>query len=372
MRVLHIIDSLRAGGKERQLTEVLNALAPVRDIVCELVVMSDEMHYDLPSESNVGVHTLVRARRFDVTVFPRLERIVRSFNPYIVQSWDSMCTVFAAPLARWHGARFVNGQIRDARPGLGFTDANFRRAQLTLCLADVVVANSRAGLRAYRIPSHKGIVIHNGYHRDRFVGLANPEDARAELSIDTPFVVGMVASFSRFKDYETYFSAALKILDVRDDVTFLAVGNGSELQKYQRRFEGHPRLRLLGSRTDVERIVNIFDIGILLSTAGEGSPNVVAEYMMLGKPVVANLEGGTPELVIEGTTGYLVACGDEGSVVDRISRLLNDALLAHRLGESGRLRVAKEFSLERMRDAHINLYSRLAKGGSRVDDINLH
>ncbi|MBS0472155.1 MAG: glycosyltransferase [Proteobacteria bacterium] len=361
---MQIIDSLRAGGKERQLIELLRVLAPLPEFACELVVMSDDMHYELPPKLELSPYRLVRHRRLDAGIYRHLDRILQSVKPDIVHSWSSMCTVYAAPMAWWRGARFINGQIRDARPGIDLRDPDYLRARLMLPFTDVVVANSQAGLRAYRIPQRKGVVIHNGYRADRFTGLPSVQGVRAELGIGTRFVVGMVGSFSHLKDYESFFSAALRLIELRDDVTFVAMGDGPDLPKFQSRFSVHPRMRLLGRRADIERIVNAFDVGVLLSTAGEGSPNAVAEYMMLSKPVVATDEGGTPELVIDGVTGYLVRNRDTASIVDWISALLGDSALANRLGARGRLRITDEYSIERMQEAYAGLYRRLERGRS--------
>jgi len=39
---------------------------------------------------------------------------------------------------------------------------------------------------------------------------------------------------------------------------------------------------------------------------GEGISDAVMEYMALGKPVIATDGGGTKELVIDNSTGYLI------------------------------------------------------------------
>jgi glycosyltransferase involved in cell wall biosynthesis len=79
----------------------------------------------------------------------------------------------------------------------------------------------------------------------------------------------------------------------------------------------------------------------------EGMPNGVLEAMACGLPVVATDADGTPDLVINGVTGFLCHMGDLEALADSCRRLLGDAALRQRLGEAGRLRVQQLFSPDR-------------------------
>jgi glycosyltransferase involved in cell wall biosynthesis len=361
MRVLHIIDSLVGGGKERQFVELLKALKLAPDVEPYAVVMSDVIEYDEFHTAGVQITVLPRRKRYDLSIFSRLHAVMRSFRPDIVQSWNSMCSVYAAPLAKLSGAKFIDGFVRAAADNRDMRDPDYFRSRLTLPLTDLVVANSRAGLRAYSIPPRQGVCIYNGFDPARIGNLIDPQTVRRSLGVETPHVVGMVASFSYFKDYDTYFSAAEQICAQRDDVTFIAIGAGPRFADYQARYPEakFPRILLLGRRPDVESIVNILSIGVLTSntdTHGEGISNAIMEYMALGKPTVATDCGGNNELIVEGETGYLIAGRDVGGLSNRVGRLLGDAVLTRALGEAGRRRIADAFGLERMTADYVALY----------------
>jgi len=364
MRVLHIIDSLVGGGKERQFVELLKGLKREPDITCHAVVMSDVIEYEEFRRLGLTSTVLPRRSRYDLSIFSRLHAVMRSFHPDIVQSWNSMCSVYAAPLAKLAGTKFIDGFVRAAADNRDLRDPDYFRSRLTLPLTDIVVGNSRAGLAAYSIPSRKGVCIYNGFDPARIGEFAAPETVRRSLGIETPHVVGMVASFSDFKDYDTYFAAAEQLCARRNDVTFVAIGAGPNLGAYQARFPWaqFPRIRLLGRRADVESIVNILTVGALVSntdTHGEGISNAIMEYMALGKPAVATDCGGNSELIVESETGYLIGTCDVAGLVDRVGRLLDDAALAHALGEAGRRRIADTFGLERMVASYVKLYRSL-------------
>ncbi|MGH6877433.1 MAG: glycosyltransferase, partial [Rhizomicrobium sp.] len=120
-----------------------------------------------------------------------------------------------------------------------------------------------------------------------------------------------------------------------------------------------PRVRILGRRDDIESVVNIFSVGVLTSTNGEGISNAIMEYMALAKPVVATGCDGNGELIVDGETGFLIATRDVAALTDRVERLLDDAALANRMGEAGRRRIAQAFGLERMTAAYATLYRSL-------------
>jgi glycosyltransferase involved in cell wall biosynthesis len=76
----------------------------------------------------------------------------------------------------------------------------------------------------------------------------------------------------------------------------------------------------------------------------EGMPNGVLEAMACGLPVVATDADGTPDLVVDGVTGFLCRMGDLEALVHSCRRLITEPVLRRRLGEAGRLRVQQYFS----------------------------
>jgi glycosyltransferase involved in cell wall biosynthesis len=324
--------------------------------------MSEIVKFDAFRHLGIETWTLVRRARYDPATVPRLYRILRSFKPEIVHSWNSMCTVIGAPLAKMMGARFVDGSVRAAPPGLSLRNPDYFRSRLTLPLVAKVIANSSAGLAVYRIPADRGVCIRNGFDFAR-ASPGEPGEIKRQLGVVTKYVVGMIASFSEKKDYATFLEMARRVTAVRDDVTFLAVGTGKKLSSFQTAFpaKSFPRISFLGSRSDVEEIASIFTVGVLTTNAdvhGEGIPNALMECMALGKPVVATDCGGTRELV-DGQSGILVGSRDVGALTYHVLRLLDRPELAEAFGSAGRRKIREEFSLQRMTREHLDLYTDL-------------
>ncbi len=361
IRVVQFIDSLRSGGKERQLVELLKGLARTEGIECELIVMSETTHYTDLYQLDIPVHRLVRTSQRDPVVFWKLYRLLKEIRPDLLHSWGAMCTVYALPAVKVLGIKLVNGFLRNAPPKLGVRDRQWRRSKCTFPLSDAVVANSQAGLRAYNAPEYKSYCMYNGFDFSRITGLEVPGKVRNQYRITTPLVVGMVATFSDNKDFFTFISAAQRILKTRRDVTFLAVGDGPNRRqcREQVKEKNRPFILFPGIIKEVEALVQIFDIGVLCSPRGEGISNTIMEYMALGKPVVATDCGGNRELVVEGKTGYLLQNRDVKKLSETLLYFLDHPEMAKQFGQAGSRRLRKYFNIEQLTEQHCILYRQL-------------
>jgi glycosyltransferase involved in cell wall biosynthesis len=81
--------------------------------------------------------------------------------------------------------------------------------------------------------------------------------------------------------------------------------------------------------------------------------------MAAGKPVVATKVGGSPEMVTDGVTGYLVPPADSDSLAKAVIDLLQDSGKARVMGEQGRKTVHEKFTLEAMTKSYEKLYQKL-------------
>jgi glycosyltransferase involved in cell wall biosynthesis len=88
--------------------------------------------------------------------------------------------------------------------------------------------------------------------------------------------------------------------------------------------------------------------------------NVALEAMQMARPVVASNQGGLPEVVVDGETGYIIGPDDPEALADRIVKLAGDPVLAARMGAAGQERARLHFNLERYVENYVSLYRRLA------------
>lgn len=366
MRILFFTDSLRGGGKERRLGELIKGLMQKGGYEIEIATMDYDVHYKIFSDLNIPIHFLVRKWRWDPTIFLKLYKLCKNFKPDIVHVWDLMSSVYASPIVKLLKIKFINGMITTAPAKVKIFSRNWLFSKISSPFSDVILANSRAGLISFKVNNHKSKFIYNGFDFKRLEGLEQPGRVKAELGLENYKIVGMVASFTNHKDYDTFIEAALNLINKRKDVCFIAVGDGANIDKVKQMVSSKyfERFKFLGRIDDVESIVNIFDIGVLTTNAkivGEGISNSIMEYMALAKPVIATDSGGTKEIVIENETGFLIADAGVKALEEKICFMLDNPSIADNMGEKGKDRISNYFGLERMIKEFIDVYDNVLK-----------
>jgi glycosyltransferase involved in cell wall biosynthesis len=115
-----------------------------------------------------------------------------------------------------------------------------------------------------------------------------------------------------------------------------------------------PRLRRLGYRHDVARVLAAADV-FCLPSHFEGLPMSVIEAMLCGLPVVSTDIRGPREMVVEGETGLLVPPMRAAPLGDALARLAGDAELRARMGAAGLARARERYTEARVLDRTLDL-----------------
>lgn len=364
VRILFFIDSLTAGGKERRLVQLMEGLHGISDIEFCLVIMSMDINYSKVFDLNIEIHYLLRKNKKDFKIFKKFYRLCKQYKPDLVHCWDSMTCIYAVPACRLLHIKLINGMVVDAPPNLRIFNKHWLRGQLTFRFSDKIVGNSQAGLKAYCTPNYKSVCIYNGIDFKRFDNLKDPDLMRDEIfnpNTRNLFIVGMVAAFEKRKDYYTIMKSALILTRQIEHIRFVFVGDGTFLKNIKGMVPDSliKRIIFLGKRSDIESVVNIFDIGVLLTNTkvhGEGISNSIIEYMALKKPVIATRGGGTNEIVIDNQNGFVIEPGNSDQLNEKILLLMREPELANKLGEQGWKMVESKFKLEKMTNHFLKLY----------------
>lgn len=356
MKILFFIESLRPGGKERRLVELIKGLQKYPDMEMQLVLTQTDVHYTDIYSTGVKIHYILRKGvKKDPRLFYKFYKIAKQFKPDIIHVWGNMVAIYAISAKVLLGVPMMNNQIANS-------PINTKRGMfnyLAFMFSDKIIANSYSGLHAYHVPNHKSAVIYNGFDFDRLNNMVSREEIRKKFNIQTKHVIGMIASFSQSKDYDTYIKSALRILKLRNDVTFLCVGDGDS-NKYKAMVPSKFKTRILflGKQKNVESIMNICDIGIL-STYSEGISNSILEFMALGKPIIVTGDGGTKEIVKNDINGFHIEAKKPQLMAEKIELLLTQPDLQLNMGNRGKTIIEKSFNIEKMVTLFINEYKTL-------------
>jgi len=373
-RILQIIPTLDRCGAEKQLTLLACGL-PRREFDLHVCVLTRDgpLRQDLEA---AGVHVTLIGKRWkiDPWAYVRLKRLVAALRPDLIHTWLFAANAYGRRAGVACGVKCLVAGERcvDSWKGWLHLAIDRRLARRT----SRIVANS-PGVRDFYVACglapEKLEVIPNGVppappvqtsRGEILAELGLPEEARLAG------LVGRLWPQKRVKD-AIWAADLLKV--IRRDVYLLVIGDGphrTRLETFRDQVEIRDRVLFLGQREDVPRLLPHFDV-LWSASAFEGQSNAIMEAMAAGIPVVATDIPGTRDLVVHGTTGYLVPT--EGrpvfaptvntSVAKGLARytnvLLDDAALARRFGQSARRRMLDEFSVEKMVARYADLYRRL-------------
>ncbi|MGR3292470.1 MAG: glycosyltransferase family 4 protein, partial [Candidatus Scalindua sp.] len=154
---------------------------------------------------------------------------------------------------------------------------------------------------------------------------------------------------------ECFMESARILLQDVNNVRFLVVGgafNKSSLALERSLYEmsvekGIDKKTIFtGFRRDIPQLLASMDV-VVLPSGIDACSRVLFESMAMQKPLVAINAGGTPEIVQDGITGFLVKPKDPSGMAKCIVKLLHNTSLSEQYGKAGRKRVEEMFTIER-------------------------
>lgn len=247
--------------------------------------------------------------------------------------------------------------------------------------ADGVIAVSeqmrRDVMEAYGVPAEKVTVIHNGIDPEFYQPTFNNELLKEYgINPDIPFVL-FVGRITRQKGISQLIAAA-KYFNKDCQVVFCA-GAPDTKEIAQETEELMADLRaaregviLISEMLPREKVKVLYSHARVFACPSLYEPFGIInlEAMACETPVVGSHVGGIPEIIVEGTTGFLVPLEPVSRTdfnpadpeafqkyfADKINLLLNDESLATDMGKAGRLRVLNKFSWESIARTTYNYY----------------
>jgi glycosyltransferase involved in cell wall biosynthesis len=350
-RVAYVIGGLGAGGAEYQLHELLRHLDR-EQFAAHVYALGEGGRWVGPIRGlGVPVTEFPRRRSADVARLMALRGALRRFGPDVLHTilWPGNCYGRIAAMGLGIPVRMAAERNAIERPvwqvGVERVLDRFTDAYLVNC-----TAVARVLVEHERLPREKVRVIPNGIDVARMAPFSlDRRPGRLAAGFDPDR--GLIAQVGRLapqKDHLTFLRAAALVAAEIPDVDFLVVGEGEQhaaLEEEARRLRLQGRLRFLGLRHDVPRLLAAVDV-LTLTSLYEGFPNVLLEAMATGAVAVATDVGGCGEVVVADESGLLVPPRAPDAVAQAVLRVLREPDLARRLALAARRRVEAEFSVE--------------------------
>lgn len=300
-------------------------------------------------EQGFSVHTLAMRGDFDPLVIWRTWRLIRKLGIQVVCTNMDKELRFGGIAARLAGVKAVI-----PRRGIDYPLKDtwaYRFAYQKI--ASRIIANSQSTKKSLLrncpwLQPEKIRVIYNGVDPEQFVNTGRTL-TRSRFDIaDHSFLIGFVGQLDRRKGVDTLIRAYIRFSSEHKESTLLLVGEGGMEHHYRKMAEACPgRIVFAGYLDEIDDVMKSIDV-LVLPSLWEGFGIVLIEAMAAGKPVITTTASNMPEIVTNDTEGFLIQPGDEGALYEELAKLYQDPKLRKKMGELGRKRVLKQFTLKRM------------------------
>jgi glycosyltransferase involved in cell wall biosynthesis len=173
----------------------------------------------------------------------------------------------------------------------------------------------------------------------------------------------LILFFGRIWEYKglEYLIQAEPLITARlPDVRILIAGQGEDFSRYTRMMVHPDRFIIHNEYISEERAAEYFRRAsvVVLPYIEASQSGVIPMAYSAGKPVVATTVGGLPEMVDDGSTGYLVSPRDAVQLAEALTRLLLDKPLRRQMGANGKRKIEAECSPTLIAEKTMDVYRR--------------
>ena len=362
MRVLHVIARLNVGGTARYITQLANELPKhgVETYVATGFVQGSEVE-DQSAESIELIRVPAMGRSIrpfkDHLARKQLDKIIAEVKPDIIHTHTFkagyVIRMKKQPVPVIHT---FHGHLLDDPEFSGFRSKVIIEVERMLAKKSAMLVTvgrrvldelleQKIGKRSQFVSIPPGVVAVDVRPKAQALKNLNLQD------IGTP-IVGWIARMTGVKNP----MRALEVANALPDTQFVMAGGGDLLEQVK---AVAPLNVTVVGWADAADLIGASDI-ILSTSENEGMPVALIEAQLAGKPVVATDVGSVSEVILNHETG-IVTNKNAGSIASAVESLILDKSTRDEMGRLATARAQALFSVDRMINAHIELYKSIAK-----------
>jgi glycosyltransferase involved in cell wall biosynthesis len=370
-----IVGQLGLGGAEQQLYHLLSGLdrSRFRPIVISLGAQPNEYWVQPIKSLDIPLWHMTRALGRAGRAIQIASRL-RSEKTQIVHGWDLHTNPYAAVAGRLASIPLRLGSMRlnyeDMSVGKFVRWIGYRGLDMLIANSAIAADQVRA-LQLTRVPVR---VVPNGVHIPPQVSQAKRSRLKSELGFsDAHLLIGSIGRMDSNKNHAMLLQAFAALTEKWPALRLVIIGDGSlksQLAAMAEQLGVAQKICLPGSIPRAARYLRAMEVCCLTSYT-EGMPNMIMEAAAAGVPVVSTTCGGSVELIECGVTGFLVSSNDAANMAKRIDLLLANAEQRRSMGQAGREKMCRAFSVKVMVTRMTQVYEEAlaARGLGGREDI---
>lgn len=366
MKIIHIVNSLGAGGAENLVIELSRSMR-ARGHQVLIISLADKIQY---TEKLAAYGLDYATCGFTGTIYRPAEVLrcvrevrkhIRAFAPDIVHSHIFLSDLIGRALTPAN-ARHVTTLHRDEpwwrqpRP-LSRLKTRLEGLSARRGSAHFIAVSEHARNEAIRylgLDADRVDVVMNG------VDIAAFQPRTATVARQRPVIVH-VARFYPEKAHAVIIEAAALLAQRDVDFELRLIGDGPLRESIEQQVQAlglRDRIHFLGIRQNISELLRDADLFILPSLR-EGLPISLLEAMATGLPCIVSKVGEMPGVIRDGSNGLLIEPGASAPLADAIARLCADREQAAALAGEARRTVEQNFSIDNTTTEYLRAYSRL-------------
>jgi len=377
MKVLHIITSLKIGGAEVALCNLLEYWRKQDSDTehCVIYIYGGPCVSRIKDQSIPVYQIKGLFSPYDFLAMWRLAKLVKKLKPDILHSALWSANIIARLIAWMYTIPLISDLHSDCRHH-GWLRNSIDNLSLRVPRHFVAVSRSVTDSFLEKFKHHKKLpdktrIIHNGIQADKLVRKAQQNLLPAkDLGLgENDFVIGSVGRLHPIKRYDILIKAFAKFCKQTRFVggktpKLCLVGDGSERQSLEELAHvlGVGRqVKFMGAQTEVYRYYPLFDC-FALSSQSEGLSIALLEALSFGLPIVTTSEKKTHDVITNGVNGFVVLVNNEKGLVDAFNELYTNENVVRSMSKENIKLVASKFQMSHVFEQYASLYKKVLAG----------
>lgn len=313
------------------------------------LVAEDAVNLDVLEQYGIGYERMSFNARRDKQAIKIIQTHIQRIQPDVIHVLRKKALSNTIPAMKGSKAKLVTyrgivGNLSFLDPISWMTFLN-PRVDRIICVAEAIRQHFlKMGWGPFKIPPEKLVTIHKGHKIERYEHIEKIDLSQFGIP-NGARVIGCTASMRPRKGVDILVNAFSNM--VSDNAHLLLVGEVKD-KRIDKAIQNSPaktRIHVLGQvpQAVALSIAGSVDVITMPSTKREGLPRALIEAMAQGTPAVVTNVGGSPELVVNGKTGWVVTPHNVQAMTQALDKMLENPNVLSDMGEASKTHMNTHF-----------------------------